>query len=265
MMKKLNLSISGLSYVLHNGDFSRKLRDIRGVDLFLLSPPYNIGSDSPKKLTNRKFGGFDAKSFGGIEEYPDRKDEQTYQAEQTKALRFMAERLSPHGQIIYNHKERRKHGELIQPETWFPWDVLSLKEKIIWDRGSTHNHCPSYTYDQHEILYCLVLRDGAKPYFKMQKALWETRSHIRGIGNVWSIPKESSEHNAPMPLVLAKQIIRLYCPPNGLVCDTYSGSGTTMLACLIEGRNFIGAELEEKYFTMSIERLRYEANTTKCA
>ena len=42
------------------------------------------------------------------------------------------------------------------------------------------------------------------------------------------------------------------------VCDPYMGSGTTGIACLRTGRNFIGVEKDERYFEIAVERIRRE-------
>lgn len=47
----------------------------------------------------------------------------------------------------------------------------------------------------------------------------------------------ASENEAPYPLKLAEWFIRGWCPPDGTVCDPFSGSGTTAHAAMNLGRN----------------------------
>jgi DNA modification methylase len=47
-------------------------------------------------------------------------------------------------------------------------------------------------------------------------------------------------------------------PEGGTVLDPYMGSGTTGVACIRTGRNFIGVEKDEKYFEIAAERIRRE-------
>jgi DNA modification methylase len=73
--------------------------------------------------------------------------------------------------------------------------------------------------------------------------------------NVWPITHVGSnstdlknlkayrKHPAPFPLALARRAILLYSMPGDLVCDAFSGSGTTQLAALETGRAFVGADL----------------------
>jgi DNA modification methylase len=50
-------------------------------------------------------------------------------------------------------------------------------------------------------------------------------------------------HPAQFPLPLARRAVLLYTLPAQLVCDAFSGSGTTQVACLETGRSFTGADL----------------------
>ena len=43
---------------------------------------------------------------------------------------------------------------------------------------------------------------------------------------------------------------------NGLVLDPFMGSGTTGVAALIEGRRFVGSEIQKSYFDISVERIK---------
>lgn len=48
----------------------------------------------------------------------------------------------------------------------------------------------------------------------------------------------------------------MFCPPAGLVCDPFLGSGTTGIAAVNLGRKFIGIEIEPRYFDIACERIR---------
>lgn len=47
------------------------------------------------------------------------------------------------------------------------------------------------------------------------------------------------------PLNVMRWLIRLVCPKDGIVLDPFAGSGTTALACIIEGMNYILMEKRE--------------------
>jgi site-specific DNA-methyltransferase (adenine-specific) len=49
--------------------------------------------------------------------------------------------------------------------------------------------------------------------------------------------------------------IKTYTNPGGTVLDNCMGSGTTGVACVNTGRNFIGIEKDEKYFEIAKQRI----------
>lgn len=230
---EVRLERDGLTYHLFQGDYRKVILPDR-FNLMFCSPPYNLqGNGSQAK----------SKEWGGITGYPDRLPEKVYQAQQKAFLKWAAARIVPSGAVVYNHKDRHRNNRLVCPWAWFPpADVLRPYDHIIWDRMSSHNHERSFVHPQHEDLY-VFCKPGKKPYFINE-----------GLGSVWRIAKAPRGfHCAPFPLELARRVIRLWCPPGGMVCDPYSGSGTTMLAAYLEGRSFVGAELMPNYFQQSIE------------
>ncbi len=50
-------------------------------------------------------------------------------------------------------------------------------------------------------------------------------------------------------------LVRLVTPPGGIVCDPFMGSGSTGVACVLEGFNFIGIEKEADYFAIARARI----------
>jgi DNA modification methylase len=49
-------------------------------------------------------------------------------------------------------------------------------------------------------------------------------------------------------------LCRLICPPGGTVIDPFLGSGTTGLACLAEGLDFLGIESDPEWFAVAERR-----------
>jgi len=74
--------------------------------------------------------------------------------------------------------------------------------------------------------------------------------------NVWKInPETNREHPAPFPEELPKKIILYYSYEGDLVYDPFIGSGTTALAALKLGRNFIGSDINIEYINMAEKRI----------
>ena len=62
-------------------------------------------------------------------------------------------------------------------------------------------------------------------------------------------------HPTQKPVALLEYLIKTYTNENDLVLDNCMGSGSTGVACVNTNRNFIGMELEEKYFNIAKERI----------
>lgn len=62
-------------------------------------------------------------------------------------------------------------------------------------------------------------------------------------------------HPTQKPVELLEWLIKTYTNENDLVLDNCMGSGSTGVACVNTNRNFIGYELDEKYFEIARKRL----------
>ena len=65
---------------------------------------------------------------------------------------------------------------------------------------------------------------------------------------------ERTPHPTQKPIALLKTLIRGYCPPDGLVCDPFLGSGSTALAARDAGRRFVGWEIDPKWHALATRR-----------
>jgi len=86
-------------------------------------------------------------------------------------------------------------------------------------------------------------------------------------GNVWQYSpgynkstkdKYAYKHPAIFPEQLAQDHIITWSNPGDIVLDPFLGSGTTAIACMDMGRNFIGFELDKEYFDLANERIQAE-------
>jgi len=66
-----------------------------------------------------------------------------------------------------------------------------------------------------------------------------------------------SLHPTQKPLALLEYLIKTYTKPGEVVLDNVMGSGTTGVACVNTGRDFIGIELELDYFEIAKARIEY--------
>ncbi len=63
------------------------------------------------------------------------------------------------------------------------------------------------------------------------------------------------ENEAPFPLKLAEFFVKSFCPPDGITCDPFAGSGTTAHAAYLHGRRFVGADIRESQVALCERRL----------
>lgn len=64
-------------------------------------------------------------------------------------------------------------------------------------------------------------------------------------------------HTTVKPQHLMRYLVRMVTPPGGVVLDPFMGSGSTGVACVSEGFDFVGVELEADYFAISQARIAY--------
>lgn len=65
-------------------------------------------------------------------------------------------------------------------------------------------------------------------------------------------------HPTQKPVELITKAIEDSTEPGAVVLDTFMGSGTTAVASLKTGRNYIGFELDEKYHAIAQRRIAAE-------
>jgi site-specific DNA-methyltransferase (adenine-specific) len=102
---------------------------------------------------------------------------------------------------------------------------------------------------------------GVKYQDKTNIGRWKSVTQDkRDRGNVWFIPyptiQEGRPHPAVFPVKLPELCIRLHGRKDGmLVYDPFMGIGTTALACIRLGVNYIGTEIDPLYVKVSNERI----------
>mgnify|MGYP003621163761 CR=1 FL=1 len=75
--------------------------------------------------------------------------------------------------------------------------------------------------------------------------------------NIWyMVQRPGNGHPAVFPEQLANDHILSWSNEGDAVLDPFMGSGTTAIACINTGRNFIGFELDKHYCDIANERIR---------
>ena len=81
------------------------------------------------------------------------------------------------------------------------------------------------------------------------------RTHKNYPTDIITFSKDSGYHPTQKPVDLLEYLIKTYTNEGDLVLDNCMGSGSTGVACVNTNREFIGMELDEKYFKIACERL----------
>jgi site-specific DNA-methyltransferase (adenine-specific) len=80
-------------------------------------------------------------------------------------------------------------------------------------------------------------------------------------GNILRCPcvvsnaKDKTEHPTQKPIKLMEYLVLTYSDKNHIILDPFMGSGTTGVASVKLARNFIGIDINEKYFDISCKRI----------
>lgn len=115
------------------------------------------------------------------------------------------------------------------------------------------NICSKNALDEHldPILYFSKSSDTDKDFGLDQYTPEQYRKAVIS-GNETKI---KNPHPTVKPIALMRHLIRLVSGPGDTVLDCFLGSGTTGIAACLEGRNFIGMEIEQEYFRVAELRI----------
>jgi len=69
-------------------------------------------------------------------------------------------------------------------------------------------------------------------------------------------------HQTQKPVALIEYLIKTYSNEGETILDNCMGSGTTAIACINTNRNFIGFEIDQEYYNLSMDRIK---NHTSCS
>jgi len=76
--------------------------------------------------------------------------------------------------------------------------------------------------------------------------------------SIIKIDSEHGKHPTQKPVALFEYLIRTYTNDGETVLDNCMGSGTTAIACIRSGRQFIGFETDKQYYEASLKRIENE-------
>lgn len=153
------------------------------------------------------------------------------------------------------------------------------KQTLIWKKNVSSNFLNAKR--QHLVIHENVLVFGpsgmtynpqmlpGKPYVQKRNRKDDTGDCYRAISErtdtinngerypqtVIEFSRETGLHPTQKPVALMEYLIRTYTNPGAVVLDNTMGSGTTGVACVNTGREFIGIERDLEYFRVAEKRI----------
>jgi len=231
--------MDGNDIQLHNGDCFEILRQIPdgSIDLLLTDPPYLIDVHSGGELYAN------TSMQQAIEEL------RTSEINESYDINAFADLVVPkfrNGVNAYFWCNKLQIYDYMK--CWI--DRFRCKFEILkWIKS---NALPTYSNKYlTDTEYCLYFYNGAghcKPecYEDASTAYYDAINQE---------DKKKYGHPTIKPLVFTERMIRNSSREGETVLDTFMGSGTTGLACRLNGRKFIGIEKNNDYFEIASRRI----------
>lgn len=128
------------------------------------------------------------------------------------------------------------------PQFTAAWDAAGLRivSQIVWRKRYASRH--GYTQYRHESAFVLAKGNPAKPTKPLPSVMDWTNSGNRN-------------HPTEKAVEVIAPLIRCFSKPGDLVCDPFSGSGSTLAAAALNGRSYLGVEIDQQHHTKAIARL----------
>ena len=109
---------------------------------------------------------------------------------------------------------------------------------------------PIPTYNNHhlnDLEYIVLIREKGT-FFSHHKQMDDFRKFF--LTNC-----KPGLHPAEKPLALIERFIKISSQQGETILDPFMGCGTTGVACVNLNRNFIGMEIDEKYYQIAVKRI----------
>lgn len=215
-----------------------KTLDNDSVDLIVSDPPYRVQQHSSSGLS----GIFKTKT--GAEKKLDNK---LFQHNEVKVTDYASELfriLKPdnHCYIMTNDFNLRNFLNVFT-DVGFHFTKL-----IIWDKQNKITN----PYYMNQVEYILFMSKGRTKQINNCGT-----SNLLSISNM---ENKNNGHPTEKPVELMEILIKNSSKEGDLVMDPFVGVGATALACQNLNRNFIGCEIDKKYYDTAMERLNSGLN-----
>lgn len=222
---------------LYLGDCLGVLEDIEECHAIIMDPPYSSGARTTAQLRGR--GGMSRKEEWKDNPLPNDRLSVTGFTWLMRQVGLEAERILVAGGSLLSFIDWRQYPTLYGCIESCNLQIINM---VVWDKevfGMGNGF-----RNQHELI--LHASKGTPRIFD------------RSVPNVIGSKRiaTSDLHPTEKPIALIEDLVRVCVDVNEVVLDPFMGSGTAGVACLKNGRKFIGIEMDESYFDVACERMR---------
>ena len=139
---------------------------------------------------------------------------------------------------------------------------MKILNNVTWQKPNPPPHLAG-RYFTHSTETLLWARKNDKAKHKYNYSLMKEINGGKQMKDVWTftapgkIEKSEGKHPTQKPLVLLDRIIRASTDEGDIILDPFLGSGTTMVAALLAGRNSVGIEQEKEFCELSKKRINW--------
>ncbi|MBQ2622358.1 MAG: hypothetical protein IJF84_13545 [Thermoguttaceae bacterium] len=204
------------------------------IDLIVTDPPYKFENQG---------GGFYARNESTRRQYLDSlKQIKCCEFEPRLFLESVQAKMKKFYGYFFCNKSLVDEYIRFAKERNYQYDILVMAK---------HNPIPAYNNHHLSDLEYIVMMRERGTYFSKHKCMDDYRKFYltrckKGI------------HPAEKPIELVQRFIRVSSQQGDTILDCFMGSGTTGVACVKEGRNFIGIEINESYYRIAESRIANE-------
>lgn len=234
------------------------------VDVVLTSPPYNKSRQSAyseESLATRQ---------GHYKDFDDAKSNEEYIAWTLERFAEFGRILKDDGVVLYNMSygtDEVKTAELM----WLVvaevlrQGLFTLGDCIIWKKRSAtpNNVSPNKMTRICEFVFVFCKRDSFDVFHANKKVVGSNSKTGQNIYEGWFnwVDAENNDemceiHKATYSTSLCFQLLERYGREGGVVFDPFMGTGTTAIAAIEWGMDFLGAEISEEYVEYARERIK---------